>query len=211
MKFLLKNILLLIILLQAISYNAYASLECPSDLTINAFNRPLDYNAPEDQYQIKVNVEKNHFTKKVENLISGEHADIPIDIHFMLRVCPNHYRALNSMAKYQLLKGPPDINAEYWTADCYFKRALLFKPKDWKIYYLYGIYEHKKNNYKEALEKYQKAYSIQENNSELNYNMGLLYFDLNNYDKAREHAQKAYNLGYPLPGLKNMLKSVNKW
>lgn len=44
------------------------------------------------------------------------------------------------------------------------------------------------------------------NSADLNYFLGIYYFKLKDFDNAKQHAKVAYANGYPLPGLKNMLK-----
>jgi hypothetical protein len=43
------------------------------------------------------------------------------------------------------------------------------------------------------------------------YNLGLAYVEIKRYPEALEAAHKAYALGFPLPGLRDRLKSVNAW
>ncbi|MCT6699032.1 tetratricopeptide repeat protein [Rheinheimera sp. 4Y26] len=42
--------------------------------------------------------------------------------------------------------------------------------------------------------------------ADLNYFIGIYYFKTNDYEKAKQHAKVAYARGYPLPGLRRMLK-----
>ena len=184
---------------------------CPTDLGMNGFHRPLDYNDPQDQYQIKINVERNHFTPNVEALIKGQTGDLAADIALTLRAVPNHYRALYAMSQWQLKNGFPANDERIWPVECYFKRALLFKPDDATIYMLYGIYLHKAGKLDESLEKYKQAEKYSPDLTELHYNIGLLYFDMKDYNKSLIHAQQAYKQGYPLPGLRNKLIDAGKW
>lgn len=64
---------------------------------------------------------------------------------------------------------------------------------------------------KEALElllRFDKA--KKQPSAEAEYFLGHTYFDLELYDDAKRHADKAYQLGYPLPGLRNKLRRVEK-
>src|SRR5690242_18506111 len=47
-------------------------------------------------------IETNHFPSEVEHLRRGLTGPLPMDIAFVLRYIPNHYRALTSMAAWQL-------------------------------------------------------------------------------------------------------------
>jgi len=173
---------------------------------------PFDYTNPIDFTEKLGIVENRHFTAAVESLKKGgSTGSLARDLDYTLRAFPNHHRALYAMARYQLLaKGKGD--AQY-TIECYFDRGLRLKRDDGVVWMLYGIYLHKKRDYKEALAKYKKAleYIPAAKASDLHYNMGLLYADMKQYEKANQHAQLAYALQYPLPGLRNRLKRLGYW
>ncbi|MDH5693088.1 MAG: hypothetical protein OEZ47_08305 [Gammaproteobacteria bacterium] len=158
-------------------------------------------------------VEKAHFTQKVENLISGESSYLYWDIEYTLRRIPNHPRALWAASRYERSdkyvphpKGQPRYSAE-----CYFDRAIRFQPDNAITHMLYAMHMQMGDRIKEAEGEYKLALDLDPNHPEIRYNVGLFYFKRKNYDKAYEHAVAAYDKGYPLPGLKNMLKGVKKW
>lgn len=186
---------------------------CSSDLTVNAFGRPLDYNSTnhDDQYQIHNNVERNHFNSDVEALIRGKTGPLPLDISFTLRASPNHYRALDAMARWQLKNPQPTHRDSYYGADCFFERAILFRPMDPLLHLLYGIYLHKSGKFNEALASYKKSELLDPNSAELQYNMGLVHLELGANELAVEYATKAYTQAYPLPGLRNRLEKIGLW
>lgn len=156
---------------------------------------------------VRGTVESNHFIPSVENLTKGQTAPLPRDIAFVLNAFPNHYRALASMARWQLAnKLPSDPESRVWTADCYFSRAMTFRPKDSLVRLLYGVYLHRAKRWAEADTQYATAEQLGNTSADLYYNWGLLEVDRNNLEKAKEYANKAYALGYPLPGLKHRLK-----
>jgi tetratricopeptide (TPR) repeat protein len=176
----------------------------------NAYG-PYDYMNAEDRRKRLPIVEGGHFTPQVEALISGETTtNAAGDLDYTLRAFPNHHRALSAMSRYQL-SHKRSTNAGYYTAECYFKRALEFKPDDAVVSYIYGIHLYKQHKYKQALSYYKRAESLQPDSAELNYGLGLLYMKLRNFDKAESYARKAYQQGYPLPGLKNALKRKGYW
>jgi len=175
---------------------------CGGSLSDNNFRRPIDVNDPADKHEIYL-VEKFHFTPEVAALIRGSTAKLPGDIHYTLRHIPNHYGALDSMARYQLKN--PAQSSEYFTADCYFERALAFRPKDGRLYMLYGMYLHRAKRYDQAVAMYAHAEELGFDNPELYYNRGLLEFQRDNLDEAAAYAAKAYAGGYPLPGLRDKL------
>ncbi len=187
---------------------------CGSPLDGNAFNRPIDYNDKTKDSLSKIRlVERYHFTPKVESLQEGESGAIELDLAYTLRQVPNHYRALATMARWQAINGY-SIGMEaksIYSADCYFRRALTFRPEDPNLHVLYGIYFHQAGKHDEALREYKLAESLGPANAELHYNMGLLYAEKDEFDAAREHAIKAYSMGYPLVGLRNKLKRAGEW
>ncbi len=156
-------------------------------------------------------VEGAHFTRGVEALIRGKTGRDPYgDIDYTLRAWPNHHRALNSFTRYYF-REKNTWNRIWPRPECYFQRALQFTPDDPTTYMLYGIYLQKSGKLKLAEENYKKALALDPEHTQANYNYGLLLVNLKQYDKARAAAKKAYDQSFPLPGLKDMLKSVGYW
>ena len=170
---------------------------------------PYDYTNGEHFIQRLPIVEDGHFNSDVETLTAGLSGTIMSDLDYTLRAFPNHHRALNAMAKYKLQKRQ-DFE-EFYSAECYFARAIAFKPEDGVVYQIYAIYLHKSDKIAEAEKQYFTALKIQPESSEIHYNLGLLYYDKGNYQLALEHAHKAYALNYPLEGLKRLLIKKGVW
>lgn len=147
-----------------------------------------------------------HFPPEVERLIRGSRGSIMGDLNYTLRAIPNYHRALAAMAKYQRLRqlklAPQD---EYYTADCYFHRAVYFQPDDVTARMLFAIHLHLTGRLDDAQKQYMLALAYGPDYSELHYNYGLLLVEMGRYDDALNHANKAYAKGFPLPGLKNKL------
>jgi tetratricopeptide (TPR) repeat protein len=97
------------------------------------------------------------------------------------------------------------------TAECYFDRAIRWRPNDPNVYLVQGIYLQLKGDLDAALKAYKKSESLQPNSADLQYNLGLLYFERKQYNLAKVHAKRAYQLGYPLPGLRHKLTVVGHW
>ncbi|WP_448556485.1 tetratricopeptide repeat protein [Thalassotalea montiporae] len=151
-------------------------------------------------------VERRHFTRNVEMLISGESGTIIGDLNYTLNKYPNHYRALLSLINYDIKTDGKlsSKNGFPGSVSCYFARAIQFRPRDSKVRQIYGIYMYKNGRYKEALKKFQTAEKI-DNSAEIEYNIALTYIALNELDNAKIYANRAYSNGYPLQGLRTKL------
>jgi tetratricopeptide (TPR) repeat protein len=174
---------------------------------------PFDYADSYDRKEHLPVVEGSHFTSDVKNLIQGSTGSIGGDIGYTLRAFPNHYPALNALAKLHLR----DKNVDYprdqvYSVECYFDRAMRFKPSDVMVRTIYGNYLQRLGGRQDdALEQYQVAVRLQPENATVNYNLGLIYLKEKDYEQAIVHAKKAYELGFPLPGLRNKLMKTGKW
>jgi Tfp pilus assembly protein PilF len=202
----------------------------------NAYG-PFDYESASDQKDHLPVVEKFHFTPGVESLVQGQSGAIVADLDYTLRAFPNHHRALYAMARYRLAH--PRTEPNFYTAECYFDRAMRWRPEDGTVRLIYGIYLSQKADHEledarladtrkdpaaarhatelaqhdrdAALEHYQHALDLTPDSPEVHYNMGLLYCDLGKLELARQHADRAYELGYPLPGLRNRLRRLGAY
>jgi tetratricopeptide (TPR) repeat protein len=175
---------------------------------------PFDYTNPEHFRKKLPVVEQYHFTYNVENLISGESGHLAGDLSYALSAFPNHHRALAAMAKLAIREKTNKPTKSKYTMDCWFDRAVEWRPNDGTVRMIFGNYLSHIKRYNEALPQYLKAEELLKdgsNNSNLFYNMGLMYFNMKEYGKARDYAKKAYAGGFPLPGLKDMLVKAGKW
>jgi len=170
-------------------------------------------NAAATQGYLKL-VEGAHFTPEVEKLIRGKTGVKPLgDIAYTLYRFPNHHRALWAMSRLQRKSGgklptKPGASPQSRYVECYFRKAIMFKPDDPVVYMLYGMHLHLSGDLTEAEKQYKIAETYDPSNSELLYNMGLLFFDMEDYKRAQAYAKRAYDLGYPLPGLARKLKNI---
>lgn len=184
---------------------------CGEDVFANAYG-PFDYTNPEHVRRRLPIVEQHHFNNNVENLVRGQTGAAPMhDLDYVLRAFPNHHRALFAVAKlFSTQKQPPGM-VDGRDAECYFARAMLFKPEDATVRMIYGIFLSRVGRTAEALQQYQEALKMTPDSAELNYNIALLYFKQKDYAAANRYAVRAYRLGYPLPGLRNQLQGVGAW
>lgn len=186
---------------------------------------PWDYADPssslptgtDPQGRIK-RVENVHFYPDVMNLNMKA---LPIErlaaeINYTLRVFPNHPQALYAISRLERLAGGklPNNSASIYTprvtADCFFDRALRFRPDDKEVRAVYGVHLHLRGKFKEALDQYQLAESKGLDSPFFYYNLGVLHADLKNWDKAYEYGLKAERGGMMLPGLRGKLEKAGR-
>jgi tetratricopeptide (TPR) repeat protein len=192
---------------------AQSAMQCGRLANLENAYGPYDYtNAAHFRDRLPI-VEKAHFTKTVENLIRARSGSLSGDLDYTLRAFPNHHRALHSLARYRLQYSTNKENNKpfEFPAECYFERAIRFKPRDEVVHLVYAIFLHQRGDNDDALNQYQAALSLKPDSAEAHYNLGLLYTDLNQYESALPHAEKAYELGFPLQGLKNRLIKATVW
>lgn len=188
------------------------SSECGGPTISNAYG-PYDYTNPQHYAEKLPIVEGAHFSTKVESLKGGINATLPgSDIDYTLRAFPNHHRALDAMGRYHLsypntIK-PPNAN---YSADCYFKRAIVFRPRDGIARMVYGIFLVRSGKLDEAEGQYKDALALIPQSPELHHNLALLYIQTRDYRAARKHAREAYRLGFPLMGAKKKLIRLGEW
>lgn len=181
----------------------------PIDPTMTAYNYNHDFNDPNSQLALRT-VEINHFDADVRQLRKGETAPLPHDLDFVLRAFPNDYEALNAMASWQLANKGSAAARGYWTADCYFLRAISFRPNDWKVHYVYAIFLDKARRLPEAAEQYAIAEKDGGSGPDFYYNRGLFEVDAGNLEKARDYARKAREAGNTLPGLAQRIAQAER-
>lgn len=171
---------------------------------------PFDYrSAPPKILDL---VQRYHFTDSVATLAGGSTAtNIAADISYTLRWFPNHPRALMAMAELarRVKKDPPPGSP--YTVQCWFQRAIEFRPDDEQVRAIYGVTLLRDGKRSQAIEQLKKAIAIAPSDANAHYNLGLAYFDEKRYEEARVEAKAAYALGFPLPGLRDLLKREMQW
>ena len=174
---------------------------------------PFDYRtAPKGALE---NVETNHFTPQVEQMIRGVTTgvtDMGKDVAYVLGVFPNHPRALITMMRL----GEKDRNDQPRGADrsieCYFDRAVRYARDDTVARLLYAMWLRKKGRTEDSLAQTRFAEGVAVKENPLtHYNIGMSYFELGQYDQAAAAALRARDLGLDRPELIDRLKGVKKW
>jgi len=201
--------------------NVMADFDCSYSLD-NHYG-PFDYTNPE-HFSVRLPiVDSHHYTQDIirsAQRISDRPLpplDIVDNLDYTLRAFPNHHRALISMADYLLYLSKNDINRyseltrRFRVPECYFERAIKFKPTDATVRLIYGIFLVKKKELNRALTEMEKALELRKDDPEILYNIGLIYYKQNKLEKSAEYAKRAYDLGYLLPFLRGKLKKLGKW
>jgi tetratricopeptide (TPR) repeat protein len=189
------------------------NLSCP---LLRHGHGPLDYRTATDED--KRLVEGSHFVPDVENLKHGaKHPargyvmDPGSEIDYTLRSFPNHPRALLALTRLSFRDQSDQPGGTKARVSCYFSSAIKFRPDDAIVRVLFGAYLIKKHKSDKAIEQFEKAKELGGESASMWYNLGLAYLEIKRYPEALEAAHKAYALGFPLPGLRDRLKSVNAW
>ena len=197
----------LLIAASAISAAAQVSASTCGDLR-NGYG-PYDYRSA-DQSQ-RFLVEQPHFSPNIEALLRGNSGTLGGELDYTLRAFPNHPRALNAVMRYgEKMKSPQPGDLRY-PVECYFERALRFRPDDHIARMLYAQFLTRNKRDAEAVYQLAVVADKAGDNAFTHYNLGLLYLDLQRHDEALAHAQRAYAQGFGRPELRQRLQSLGKW
>ena len=176
---------------------------------VNGFG-PHDYRV--EQGQPRKIVEDYHFSTRVESLISGMSGSVGSDIDYTLRAFPNHHRALISMMNLGARTKSPTPPGAQFSVECYFKRALQFRPDDTIARMIYAKYLASTGRKPDATRQLETVVQAAKENGFTQYNAGLIYFEMGEFDKARLQAHRAQSLGFERQGgLKQQLQAAGKW
>jgi Tfp pilus assembly protein PilF len=185
----------------------HAATDCP------AFNNNVsggDYTNAEDRQKLDV-VERFHFTPQVERLERGQSGYLADDIGYTLEHFANHHRALTSLARLTLRERTSRPKGTKYSTECYFDRAIRFRPNDARVRAIFGGYLLALGQEEAALTQLEEAARLAPGNAINQYNLGLVYVRRKDFDKAREAAKLAYEAGIALPRLKNKLVAAGQW
>jgi tetratricopeptide (TPR) repeat protein len=173
----------------------------------NAYG-PYDYRSDKDKLPI---VEGAHFTAEVESLVRGLTGPPGGDIDYTLRAFPNHHRALSSMMRLGERLRVNQVPAARMEVECYFMRAVWFRPDDTIVRQLYAIYLGRKGRKSDAMQQLQAAKEQGRDIAFTRYNIGLVYMDLGEHALALQEAHAAAALGFERPELRDRLLAAGKW
>ena len=168
----------------------------------------FDYRTDQKQYKV---VEEFHFTPEVEALIRGKSGTLGQELNYTLTNVPNHHRALVAVRRYgEKMKSPKPADLRY-PVECYFERALRFRPDDNVARLLYAQYLVADQRAPQAVQHLELAAASAKDNGFTHYNIGLLFLELKAYDRALQQAHTAAALGFARPGLKEQLQAAGRW
>lgn len=173
---------------------------------------PFDYRSADQA--TKNLVEKAHFTRGVETMTQPATTMMSTmagDVGYTLRVFPNHHRALITMMRLGERHKTDLPPSAFFTVDCYFERAIRFRPDDTVARLLYVGYLTKLK--RDELVKYHisLAQKYAGDNPMSNYNVGLVAFEAGEFKIALEQANRARELGDPRPELEQKLRKAGHW
>lgn len=173
----------------------------------NAYG-PFDYRT---QKEPLVRVEQHHFTLQVEQLIRGQEGSIGGDLDYTLRASPNHHRALVAMMRFGDRLKADKVQGANYLVECYFERALRFRPDDTSARLIYATFLIAKNRKDEALSHVGEVVRRAGDNPFAHYNAGLVYIEMKEYDLALERAHVAAGMGMTRPQLRTQLEAAGRW
>lgn len=170
---------------------------------------PFDYRTANDQQRHLV--EDAHFTRGVETLTETKTGPFGGDIRYTLFVFPNHPRALMAMERLiDKEKLNPARDAKY-TIECFYERAIRFRPEDHLVRMLYVNFLIKRNQLTEAQRHLDYVAESTQDNPLAQFNAGMLYIDMKLYDKALVQAHRVIEMGFDRRELRDRLTAVGKW
>ena len=190
--------------------NVFGQTEPLACGTLQNHYGPYDYRTDKNKLAI---VESAHFTPPVEALLRGSTTSTGPggDIVYTLQTFPNHHRALVAIMRFGEKVKSAHPKGLPLPIECYFERALRFRPDDFVARMIYATYLAKNKREPEADKQLEQVAAASNDNAFTLYNMGLIYFDMKKYDKALAHAHKAYELGFLAPELRDQLTKAGQW
>lgn len=183
------------------------SNEC-APVAIPGHYGPYDYVTEHGKLII---VESAHFPPRVEALVSGSTGTLGGDLSYTLNASPNHHRALMALMRLGVKTKSSQPHDIRFPIDCYFDRALRFKPNDGVVRTVYGLWLGKSARMPLALEQLRIVSERNSDNALLQMSVGLAYLELNQIEEARKQAELVISLGLRPTALIDGLKRKNSW
>ena len=191
-------------------YRALFTEPCqrPAGRPLPAVSGPYDYRTEKKGLGI---VDGRHFTTRVENLIGVEPRILSSEFSFTLHGYPNHHRALAALVRWsEREKSDQPGNLDY-SVDCYFRRALVWRPDDSIVRLMYADYLIRKGRTVDAGQHMEHVLATNPDSPLTQYTLGLLYLRMERFEDALVHAHKAIAMGVPQTDLRKKLQDLGRW
>ncbi len=156
-------------------------------------------------------VERAHLTPRVEALIRGETGALGHDITYSLHAFPNHHKALIALDQLSQKEKTEQPRGARYVVECYFQRALIFKPDDAVARMLYARYLFKRQRPTDARAQLEIAGNATGATPFTLYNIGMVLFEFKEYEQAARYARLAEQRGFPRDDLKKRLQEIRQW
>lgn len=169
---------------------------------------PYDYRTQRPSLKV---VEDFHYTPPVQAALGGATGPFGGDINYTLRASPNHHRALMSLVRWTERMKTDQTRGMEWPVECYFDRAIRFKPDDTVVRVLYAQFLHQRKRTADALRQLDAGVEHAGDNAFSHYNIGLMYLEIGSPEKALQQAHKAIAMGFPRQELAEQLKRAGQW
>jgi len=159
-------------------------------------------------------VEDFHFTPGIQSMTKPQNTmmhDMAQDVSYTLGVFPNHPRALLVMHRLALrAKSDPPPGTKV-NVECWFDRAVRFRPEDTVVRSLYAQYLGRINRKDDATRQLRLASESAKDNAMSHYNIGLVAMEMGQTELALQQAHRALALGFPRQDLADRLRQANAW
>jgi tetratricopeptide (TPR) repeat protein len=183
-----------------------ASSACGS---LNNAYGPYDFRTDKERLPIVLGA---HFTPEVEALLRGKTSAKPgNDIDYTLRAIPNNPRALVAMMNLGEKEKTTRPSGANYSVECYFDRALRFRPDDNVVRLIFASFLAKNNREEDSKKHLEYVVETAGENAFTHFNAGMVYATLKDYDRALKQGLRAKELGLGWTELSDQLKAVGKW
>lgn len=172
------------------------------------FMPPMDYRTDRTLLE---NVEWNHFAPQVQNLVKPMFQYFGSDISYTLHAFPNHPKALITLVRLGDREGTDQPKGLPYPIECFFKRAVRFRPDDAVVRMLYAQFLIKTGRPQPAAAHLDYVVSVAGDNMLTYFNAGLLYLEMKDYDKALALSHKLEGADFPRQDLKQRLTTAGQW
>jgi tetratricopeptide (TPR) repeat protein len=180
----------------------------PCGLIYTGHYGPYDYRTQRSALAI---VEEFHFDARVEAGIRGLNGHLAGDINYTLKASPNHHRALVTLVNVTTRAKANRLPGMEWPVECYFDRAIRFRPDDSVVRSLYAQWLFQRKRPADAVTQLDAAIGMSAENAFSQFNIGLVFLQNGMLDRALEQAHRAQAMGFPRTELIDSLKSRGAW